>query len=242
MKKISAVLVLLIILLVPVSAQRNKDVIYLKNGSSIYGKLLEVNDSQYKIKTADGSVFIFPSADVDKFVNETIQYEGRKKKGFGIAMEAGFLIGPQSAEYKTPFSFNLLANYTLDTRNVFGFGSGVEYLGEPFTPLFLEYKYFFSQNKTVPFIYVRGGKMCYLGGESNDDYYTPAYDQSRSYSGEGTFTIGTGISWAREYGETYLSFAYRNAHTSYTETNYNSQTVTYKNNYNRLEIKLGFRF
>ena len=40
----------------------------LKTGVSIYGKLIEVKDNQYKIKTADGSIFIFPSADVERFV------------------------------------------------------------------------------------------------------------------------------------------------------------------------------
>jgi len=68
------------------------------------------------------------------------------------------------------------------------------------------------------------------------------YGTEKTYQGRGTFTIGTVISWAKADGETYLSFAYRNAHTSYTEKNYNSQTTTYRNSYNRLEIKFGFRF
>ena len=39
----------------------------------------------------------------------------------------------------------------------------------------------------------------------------------RIYKGGGSFTFGTGISWAKEDYETYLSFAYRYAHTSYTQ-------------------------
>jgi hypothetical protein len=42
--------------------------------------------------------------------------------------------------------------------------------------------------------------------------------------------------------ETYLSFGYRYAQTSYMELNYNNQDVTYKNYYNRLEAKFGFKF
>ena len=68
------------------------------------------------------------------------------------------------------------------------------------------------------------------------------YNYSKSYKGGASFTIGTGISWAKDEGETYLSFAYRYAHTSYSQENYNNLTETFQNTYNRLEIKFGFKF
>jgi hypothetical protein len=161
----------------------------------------------------------------------------------GVALDAGFLFGPQSSEYNSAFSFNILLNTTVDTKNIFGLGSGVEYLGQSFMPLILEYKYIISDKKTTPFIFIRGGKLFHLSGDQqNTDSTVPQYDNNKSYEGGGSFTLGTGISWVREGVETYLSFAYRNAHTSYTQTNFNNQTATYKNTYNRLEVKLGFRF
>jgi hypothetical protein len=63
-----------------------------------------------------------------------------------------------------------------------------------------------------------------------------------SYKGGFSFTLGTGISWTKDGYETYLSVAYRNANTSYTETDNTNQIYTYKTAYNRLEIKYGFRF
>jgi hypothetical protein len=243
MKKLIAFVIMLIFILFPIAAQKTKDVLYLKNGSTIYCKLMEVTDSQYKIKTSDGSIFIYSLPEVEKFVNEIPQFEGRKKSGLGFVLEAGFLVGAQSSEYKTPFSFNFLLNTTVNTKNIFGLGSGVEYLGQPFTPIFLEYKYLFSDRKTTPFFFVRGGKLFHLkGDEQNTDSTYPQYNEVKSYDGGGTFTLGTGISWANEDSETYLSFAYRNVHTSYTQTNYNNQEATYKNTYNRLEVKFGFRF
>jgi hypothetical protein len=238
MKKFAVAAFLLTMLILPLSAQK-KDVLYLKNGSSVYAKLLEIKDNQYKIKTADGSIFIFPSTDIERFANETIEYNGRKNSGFGLALEAGLLIGPQSSEYNAPFSFNILANMTVGTTSIFGLGSGVEYLGQSFTPLFFEYKYLFSQKKTTPFIFMRAGGLFHLSGETESDNYN--YTET-SYSGGGMLTVGTGISWANDYGDTYLSFAYRYAKTSYTEEYTNSQPVTYRNNYNRLEMKFGFRF
>jgi hypothetical protein len=243
MKNHLLTLITLIFIIFPLNAQKSKDVLYLKNGSMIYGKLMEVSENQYKIKTAEGNIFIYSLPEVDKFVNETPLFDGRKKSGAGFALEAGVLAGAQSSNFDTPFSFNFLGNYTLNTKDIFGLGSGVEYLGQSFMPLFLEYKHLISEKKTAPFIFMRVGKLFHLHGdaEKTDSYY-PQYNIPKSYEGGFSFTIGTGISWAKEDSESSLSFAYRNAHTSYDELNYNNQTVTYKNAYNRLEIKFGFRF
>jgi len=243
MKKLFGSVIILIFTLMPLSAQKKKDILYLKNGGIIYGKLIEVNDSQYKIKTADGSIFIYSSPEVEKFINDTPLFDGRKKGGVGIAMEAGFLVGAQSSEYKSPFSFNIIGDLTLNTKNIFGIGTGVEYLGKPFTPFFLEYKYLFSDRKSAPFIFLRGGKLFHVKGDSeSSDFTFPQYNYRKSYEGGASFTIGTGISWANEDGETYLSFAYRYARTSYSMENYNSKIETFKNSYNRLEVKFGFKF
>lgn len=243
MKKHLVIVIMLIFIVFPLSAQKTKDVLYLKNGSMIYGKLLEVTDSQYKIQTSDGSIFIYSLPEVEKFVNELPLFDGRKKSGLGFVLEAGILAGAQSSDYKAPFSFNFLANLTSNTKNIFGIGSGVEYLGQPFTPLFFEYKYLFSEKKTTPFMFLRGGKLFHLNGdEQNSDFANPQYNMKTSYKGGGSFTIGTGISWSKDDSETYLSFAYRNVHTSYSEKNYYNQDATYKNSYNRLEIKFGFSF
>ncbi len=97
-------------------------------------------------------------------------FTGRKEDGFGIALEAGFLIGAQNTTYEAPFSFNFLGNYTLDTKNIISLGSGVEFMGVPYTPLFMEYKYLLKENKTCPFLFARGGGLFHLGSE--DDGYS----------------------------------------------------------------------
>jgi hypothetical protein len=243
MKKAIIIITLLIFILLPLSAQKTKDVLYLKNGSKIYGKLIEATDTIYKLKTSDGSIFLFPKNDVEKFVNESYVFDGRKKNGMGFVLEAGILAGVKTSEYSTPFSFNTLFNTTINTRHIFGIGSGVEYIGQPYMPLFAEYKLLVSNNKTTPFVFIRGGKMFHKDGDSetNDTYYNP-YSYPKNYEGGLTFTIGTGVSWVNEGSETYLSFAYRNAHTSYTQMNYNKHIDTYKSTINRLEVKFGFRF
>ena len=243
MKKHLVIVILLTIISLPLAAQKKKDALYLKNGSIIYGKLVEITDNQYKIQSSDGSMFIFPMTDVERFVKESPLFTGRKTEGFGIALEAGLLIGSQNTRYPAPFSFNFMVNYTLDTRNIFSAGTGVEFLGTPFTPLFLEYKYMLKDSKTCPFIFVRGGGILHMG---SDDFnsYDNQYDR-KNFRGGPSFTLGTGISWAKEDVEPYLSFAYRFTSTSYDQKTWNNgdyYDYTYKDRYNRLEIKFGFKF
>jgi hypothetical protein len=81
-----------------------------------------------------------------------------------------------------------------------------------------------------------------MGGEDNppSSYYNEY--QPYNYKGGATFALGSGISWSKEDYETYLSFAYRYAHTSYQQKEYNRGVITYESNLNRLELKFGFRF
>lgn len=243
MKKLTITLIFLIIIGFCLSAQKTKDVLYLKNGSIIYGKLIEIKDDQYKMQTPEGSTFIFKTGEVERFANESPLYDGRRKSGFGFALEAGLLAGSQETEYPTPFSFNILAGVTAKTNHVLSFGTGVEFIGKPYTPLFLEYKYLISAKKSAPFFFVRGGGLVQIGATDPESYDpTNTYNTPFNYKGGGSFTLGSGISWARDDYETYLSFAYRYAHTSYQQKEYNAGTVTYSSALNRLEIKFGFRF
>ena len=240
MKKILIPVIMLIISSYSLNGQKLKDVLYLKNGSIIYGTLMEITDNQYKLRTSDGSLFIYGSDEVEKYIKEASHFEGRRESGMGFALEAGFLIGSQSSRYALPFSFNFLGEYTFKTLNSIGIGSGVEFIGQTYTPLFLEYKHLFSENKSTPFIFFRGGAIFYLGDDENTDSYN--YYYNREYRGGPSITAGTGISWCKDEFETYLSFAYRFAHTSYTETNNPGFETVYKTSYNRLEIKFGFLF
>ena len=241
MKNFVMFFIMLTIITLPMSAQRTKDALYLKNGSIIYGKLLEISENNYRIQTSDGSLFNFPSDEVNKFIKESPGFDGRKPNGVGMALEAGLLIGSQNSELEAPFSFNILVNYTAGTKNILGIGSGVEFLGSTFSPLFFEYKRLFNERKATPFVFFRGGALIHTGGDDESDPYNQYY-YPKDYKGGASLGIGTGISWAREDMETYLSFAYRYAQTSYKQENYNDVTYTYEINYNRLELKFGFKF
>lgn len=243
MKKHVIMALFLIIIGIQLSAQKSNDVLYLKNGSIIYGKLVEIVNGTYKILTSDGTVFIFQTYEVAKFTIQAPSFDGRKTNGFGFSLEAGFLIGSQQSEYFAPFSFNFLASITSNTKNVTSLGSGVEFLGRPYTPLFLEYKYIIYDQKASPFIFLRCGAVIPFGSSGEQTSTTNSNNNiPKDYKGGVSLGLGTGISWAKENYETNLSFAFRYARTSYDQFEYNRGTVTYSNNFNRLEIKFGYKF
>lgn len=241
MKKHLFFVFLLVIFTLQLSAQRGKDALYLKNGSIIYGRLLEMSGNRFMIRTNDGSIFNYSADEVDKFLKEAPGFEGRKTDGFGFSLEGGVLVGSQNSEFDAPFSFNILINYTLNKLNIFGLGSGAEFMGSTFSPVFGEYKMLFNDRKTAPFIFFRGGVLLHTGESDKNDPSNPYY-YPKDYKGGPSFGIGTGISWAKEDIETYLSFGYRYAQTSYVQNSYNNVMYTYKTNYNRLEVKFGFKF
>jgi hypothetical protein len=145
-------------------------------------------------------------------------------------------------DHKTRNTLRLLVgSYTANTSNLISLGSGIEFIGKPYMPLFIEYKYSFYDRKTTPFIFARGGKLYYVGQDEGTSDTNNMYDP-KDFKGGFSCALGTGISWAKDDFETCLSFAYRYASTSYVQKDYNNYDATYKNSYNRLEVKLGFRF
>jgi len=241
MKKHLIFFFLLFILSHVLTAQKSRDALYLKNGSILYGRIIEITENTYRIETPDRNIFAFPSSDVEKFTKEDQNPESRKTSGPGFALEAGVLAGAQNNTLKAPFSFNILANYTFDKQNIMSLGSGVEFLNSTFAPLFFEYKRMMNEKRITPFVFFRGGALLHVGGEGNIENQNQ-YNYPIDYRGGPSFGIGTGVSRVKDDVETYVSFGYRYAQTSYKQIEYNDQEYTYKNTYNRLEIKFGFRF
>lgn len=72
MKK-SILLVSILVICICAIAQESRDVVYLKNGSVIKGEIIEmIPNDHIKIKTADGSVFVYPFSDIEKTEKEVI--------------------------------------------------------------------------------------------------------------------------------------------------------------------------
>lgn len=231
---------LIVCISVQVNAQQGGDTLYLKNGSVVYGKLFEVKNNQYRIKTVDGFLFSFTSDEVEKFTlgvkSENKEIKISDPNGFGFGIETGFLIGDANEHFPLLYLFNPMLTYTLKTHHTFGFISGVEVFDQIYLPLQIEYRTNILKRDVSPFIYARGGGLIPLSG-SND------YDD---YKGGWTFGVGTGFRWPIADFESYIKFGFRYGYTVHTNS-YSYDTTfpveyTYQEIFYRLEMKWGFKF
>ena len=86
MKKLLLCILMLACILFQLKAQKSKDLLLLKNGNMIFGKLIEVSDSLYKIRTSDGSIYFYRVSDVNKIELTDSFFDGRKKNGAGFTI------------------------------------------------------------------------------------------------------------------------------------------------------------
>jgi hypothetical protein len=140
-------LLLLLGLVLPAAAQRKKqEVIYLKNGSVIRNiQEMEHADSLIRVRTADGSVFVFGPGDLAKMGFEPRQSR-YKTSGYLLNFEWGVLAGRQSPrgqfgiarEAVTSFSLAVVNGYRFNRFIGTGLGIGIDaYREGVMTPVFV---------------------------------------------------------------------------------------------------------
>jgi len=62
---------LFLIVSAALTQSQDVDLLYLKNGSIIRGQVIELNSSSVKIRTTDGSLFVYSMSEVEKMVKES---------------------------------------------------------------------------------------------------------------------------------------------------------------------------
>ena len=107
-------------------AQRTHDTIYLKNGSILYGQIIEeLPDTQVKIRLRDGSLLICPYSDLERIEYSTGRaslYEEPLTPYLNWHFDAGYLFGPSERQHIGAFvSYGARFSRTL----FLGLGSGV---------------------------------------------------------------------------------------------------------------------
>lgn len=109
-------------------AQRTHDTIYLKNGSVLYGQIIdELPDRQVKIRLSDGSLLICPYADLERIEYATGRaslYEEPRVPRLDWHFDAGYLFSSSDRQHA-----GLFASYGARfNRSLFlGIGSGFIY-------------------------------------------------------------------------------------------------------------------
>jgi hypothetical protein len=244
MKRSLFLLTAIIVISFQTFAQQGKDALYLKNGSIVHGKLIEVKDGQYNIRTTDGLLFTFTTGEVEKFIlgeqSETKEVKINDPNGFGFGIENGFLLGSSNNNFPFLFSLNPMLTYTFSKRHTLSAVSGIELFDQFTLPLLVEYRFNVLDANVSPFIYARAGGLIPLGGDESDDIY----------QGGWTCGVGTGFRWPVAGFESYIKFGFRygstvhkeNSYYDYIEGEMHPADFTYQANFYRFEMKWGFKF
>jgi len=168
-----------------VFAQSNtEDVLYLKNGGVIHGKIVEQQATgKIKIELLGGSVFVFAAADVDSVkkenrlkdqVKEIKQNYFRRDHGFRNMTELAIIYGvnfknnPNNDPYNGYTENGDDIGLSLQTINGYQFwpylfvggGIGIDRFityQQTFTPLFLRVSSEFIKRKVTPYVYLDAG-------------------------------------------------------------------------------------
>ena len=247
MKKVLIAFIMLLSFATYSSAQGSyTEVVYLKNGSIIRGLIVEqIPNVSLKIKTADGSIFAYPMADVEKITKETTPartstksyYSERKQarntmKGYKGFADIGYLFDVSDNNAN---KFEISTSHGYQFNNYFFVGGGVamDYYNDAevfAVPVFANFRANFINNKVTPFGDV---KLGYSAGDVEGVYLSMAVGVRLA------LTQKTAINFRLEYAAQGYDYTYRDFYYG------SSNSYRYYDDYMTLSnigLKVGFEF
>ena len=125
--------VLLITFASPVLLAQDTDHVYLKSGSVIRGKILEIDPIDHvKIEDMCGNIWYYKIAEVEKITSEPFEADKRRNQksigfdaGFVNMTSIGFLVGSSYNSQVAPFSLLMVNGYRSPLGLFAGFGTGI---------------------------------------------------------------------------------------------------------------------
>lgn len=243
-KLYSTLLLLMSAVLISSLLAQEVDHVYLKTGSVIRGKILEIQlEDHVKIEDLCGNIWYYQIEDVDKITAEPFRQGSKVKnepigfnQGFVNMTSMGFLIGSSSNAQMAPLSLLMVNGWRSELGFFAGAGLGVEFLSTNYMPFFLDLRYDLFGDDVVPYVVAKGGYSVPLSSNYSE------YDIEYAYSGGALFGAGVGLKIkTRNHFAWDIALMYRYQETSYKEVyDWNNQTYSYTDVYNRIELRLGF--
>jgi len=235
---------LLITLVSPQLLAQEADHVYLKSGSVIRGKILEIEPVDHvKIEDMCGNIWYYKIGEVEKITSEPFESDKRKNQqtigfdaGFVNMTSIGFLVGSSHNSQVAPFSLLMVNGYRSPIGLFAGFGTGIEFFSTSYMSFFLDLRYDLIGKDVVPYVVAKGGWGVPLSSDRSE------YDVSYEYSGGPLFGAGFGLKIrTRSHFAWDIELLYRYQETSYKEIyEWNNQEYDYTDIFNRIEIRLGF--
>jgi hypothetical protein len=236
-----------------VSAQLiTEDVVYLKNGSIIRGKIIKNENDTLKIESFGYNIFVFKSDEIQKIEQEQKKLSKQvlrstivpENTGFYSYSTLGMLIGKSESNDAQTFSFQTIAGYSINRFIGIGAGVGIEKLQTEIIPVFLSFKSNLLERTNSPFLLFNIGYSYPLSKEKNVDENYSNY--TYKYSGGMNVGFDIGILSHKIPNRAFtITAGYRYQLVKETnKNNYWYQNSVEKNTYefNRIAVKIGFMF
>ncbi len=148
------------------NAQNYVDVIYTKNGSIVKGVIIEtIPNVSYKIKTADGNIFVFKTEEIDKIEKQETSKQKMKaepallkQSGFSSIEEIGASLILNEKDNTALFALHSINGYLFNPHLFAGVGVGIE--ANDITaviPIYAECRAYVSKGKASPYFAAGGG-------------------------------------------------------------------------------------
>ena len=238
-KIVSILLVTFLILSIQIVSAQKQSAVYLKNGSIIYGKVLEsIPDSIVKLQDKCDNIWVFEQSKIQS-VNAPNKIYITEASPFQLSFNMG--IAGFGGSYDTGLSLLISGIYHFNDRYYAGITSGVEHFEIPLLPIAAEFHADAFKRKTTPYIYLRAGYGFKLIEDEENNNYTA------EYKGGPMFGAGIGIKkrFSSEFAMTF-SIGYRHQQT-YEARDYlfnDWWSSDYKRHYfnNRTTFRVGFVF
>lgn len=236
-----------------VLAQNKVDVVKLKNGNILKGKIVRQVPGQFiELKTVDKNFWKFDMEDVaeiqykqkrqsfKRFKIDTIE---NKNSGLYYELNFGVLTGNNSNQNNAPFSFLTHFTYLHKTGLAIGIGAGYEAFEEAQIPVFSEIKYHYKLKGIPSFLFFQAGYSFSIEDRDRQNYY---YNYGEELDSKGGWMINPGIGFVLgklSNSTLNLRVGYRYQKTKHDWINeYTDDIESLKEEFNRLSIHLGIIF
>jgi hypothetical protein len=237
-------------------AQKAKDVIYLKNGSVVKGRIVGFDSlDRLKIQTYNAYSMVFSRHEIKKFIvkgNEdsassykTNRNFGQRSKGYINITQLGFSFGkdaPKSfseSETYTNFSFETFNGYKINPHFALGALTGFDiYSDGPLIPVGGGIRGNLLKGRVTPTVFINAGHAFEISTEKGD---------RKDVKGGLFWSSGAGLIVMNGANTAFtMSFVYKQQHSSVRRVNYvweNQENVTVDDKlYRRFGILFGFSF
>lgn len=255
LKSIIIIITLLFCREISFSQQKiQQDVVYLNNGSVIFGKITEQSNNKVKIKST-GNLWVYDNSEIQKIVLDSlvkIDYYSiqnniiNKARGLYFNLNTGILAGNGQMENTYTTSIQAILGYRNDPYLRIGLGTAIEDFHIPVLPVFINMQTSFGQNQAKTYLDLKTGYAFPLTKEAtnsnNYSIYSSYYNSQEKYTGglNIEFLLGGKFRLA-QHSEMQLGIGYRYQKLKgKTENDYQKVEKIYE--YNRIVIRFGITF